>query len=280
MSGEKVIVNGVPEDEGYVSIDDRGFTLGDGLFETIPIYRGAPFLLAAHMERMRRGAEIIGLAPPVDEKKVSFAIAELVFVNRISRGVARLTVTRGLGARGYASAKAGPPTWVLTVRPYDPPEAKRRAGGYRLAIASRRVSLGDPLRSIKSIGSLDRVMAMDAATRAGADEALVLAAPDIISSAVAANIFWVNGGVLYTPSEGCAILPGVTRAAVLALAAKEGIKTVEGQFTLGDLAGAQEVFLTNSLIELTPVAGVEGVGMFVSPGPVMERLLGGYRRGQ
>jgi len=275
---EKVVVNGMATEEAQAPMDDRGFTLGDGLFETIPIYHGRPFLLTEHLARLAQGAKLIGIEPDLAEKKVAFAIAELASANHVSRGVARLTLTRGLGPRGYSSHGAGPARWYLTVRPYDPPDRKKAEGGYKLAISPNPVDSSSVLRRIKSVSALERVLAIGHAQKTGADEALSITHEGLISSLQSANLFWVKDGTLYTPGLDCAILPGVTRKAVLALAAKEGIKAVEGKFTLEHMRQAEEMFATNSLIEIMPISQLDTVAEFGGIGPVTNRLHKAYQR--
>jgi len=275
---EKVVVNGLITDEAYVSIDNRGFTLGDGLFETMSLYGGAPFMLAEHLDRLAKGAQAIGLHLPVDQKKLSFAIAELASSNKVTRGVARLTVTRGFGKRGYASVGSGPASWFLTVRKYEPPDAKRNEGGYRLVIAPIKADPSSVLRGIKSISALEKAIAMDFAVKQGFDEALSLTQQGHASSCQASNIFWVKDGRLYTPSLDCAILPGITRKAIIDLAGKTGMELAEGKYEPAQLEKAGEVFLTNSLIEVMPVASIEGLAEYPGPGQVTQKLLADYRR--
>ncbi|MDH5476958.1 MAG: aminotransferase class IV [Nitrospinota bacterium] len=275
---QKVVINGMVTDDLRVPLDDRGFTVGDGLFETIPLYGGSAFLLGAHMERMGRGADLIGLTMPVDEKKVAYAISDLARANNVSRGVARLTVTRGPGPRGYSSVGTAKAWWYLSARQYEMPEKKREEGGYKVLLSPYRVDPDNPLRGIKSVSALDRVMATDYAVKLGADEALSLTRTEHIASLQASNIFWVTGGILRTPSLDCGILAGVTRKKVIALAKKEGLETVEGKYLMSDLAGAQEAFATNSLIEIMPISSVEGGIDFGKAGPITLRLLKAYKQ--
>ncbi|MDH5636960.1 MAG: aminotransferase class IV [Nitrospinota bacterium] len=278
MTKQKVAINGMVTEDLRVPLDDRGFTVGDGLFETIPLYGGSAFLLEGHIERMRQGAELIGLAMPVDEKKVAYAISDLARANSVSRGVARLAVTRGPGPRGYSSVGTAQAWWYLSVRPYETSEKKREEGGYKVVLSPYRVDPANPLRGIKSLSALDRVMAVDYAVKRGADEALSLTHSEHIASLQAANIFWVTDGKLHTPSLECGILAGITRRKVIALAAGEGMEALEGKYLMKDLAMAQEAFATNSLIEIMPLSEVEGAVSFGKGGAVTERLLKAYRQ--
>lgn len=247
-----MIVNGETVLGGMVSADDRGFTLGDGLFETIPIHGGNPFLLDRHMARLRSSATVIKLMFPCDERLVMDGIATLCAKNSVIDGVARLTVTRGEGARGYGIKSCINPTWTLTVRKYD----FAPKNPYTLAPVSIRRCEGSVLHAIKSTSALDRIMAYDEAVEAGADEALIQTTDGHISGAAAANIFWVKDKILYTPSLDCAILPGVTREAALEIAAAAGIACVPGRYGVDVIKDADEMFITNSLIGVAPVIKV------------------------
>ena len=276
---EVVCVNGVITSDGRVSMDDRGFTLGDGLFETIPLYKGAPHMLDRHLARLRDGAAAIGLAIPFDDGKVAESIAALSGENSVTRGVARLTVTRGEGPRGYGVKGCDTPLWVLTVRPYEPiPEDKWKMG-WRLSPAKLKKDPLSVLCKLKSTSALERVITLEDAKKEGADEALALTVNGHVSSCVAANIFWVSEGTLYTPSTSCAILPGVTRSVVMELARKEGIDVEEGEYSPEALRGAEEVFTTNSLVEIMPVGQIAGIyGAGETPGPVTKLLSRKYRQ--
>ena len=271
------IINGELTDDGAVSIDDRGFTLGDGLFETIPLYNGRPYLLDRHLERLRAGAGLIGLMTPFDDREAAEGVETLARRNPADRQVARLTVTRGAGSRGYGVEGCGDPLWVLTVRPYSPfPERKYRAG-FRLAPVSVRVNPHSPVSQVKSTSALERVVMMSEASRSGADEAFALSVDGHVASCAAANIFWVAGGRLCAPSQDCGILPGVTRRRVMEIAEDLGIGVEEGKFRPGALREADEVFLTNSLVEIMPVSEVSGLFEAKTPGPVTAGLAEEYR---
>ncbi|MGK7345520.1 MAG: aminotransferase class IV [Candidatus Nitrospinota bacterium M3_3B_026] len=278
MMRDWVIVNGAASGDGRISIDDRGFTLGDGLFETIPLYGGAPYLLDRHLARLRAGAGAIRLAVPFGDEEVGAAMDELARKNGVERGAARLTVTRGVSSRrGYGIDEGSRPSWTLSVRPYEPLAVEEWEAGLVLAPVSIRKNPLSPLSGIKGASALERVLILDEAARAGASEALALTVDGFISSPAASNIFWAAGGRLYTPSIECAILPGVTRGRVMEIAREEGIETVEGRFRPEKLESAEEVFITNSLLEIAPVRAVSGLFAADGPGPLTRLLAERYR---
>jgi aminodeoxychorismate lyase len=266
------IIAGVYSDNAVVPVNDRGFTLGDGLFETVPLYGGKPFLLDRHLLRLRDSARIISLRIPFTDTDIATGVTNLAEHSGISGGVARLTVTRGTGPRGYGIADCDSPTWVLALEPYEPMSQEKWDIGFALTSVTIRKNAASPLSGIKSISALERVMILDEAKSAGADEALALSTEGHIACGSAVNLFWTRNGRLETPSLDCGILPGVTRAMTLELAGKEKLEIVEGRFPPSVLTDAQEIFVTNSLIGIVPVTRIDGREISAGPGPVTRRL--------
>ncbi|VAX15071.1 Aminodeoxychorismate lyase [hydrothermal vent metagenome] len=263
---ESVIINGEVAVNGAVSIDDRGYTLGDGLFETIPIYGGRPFMLDRHFGRMTGAAQKIGLELPLDEGRARAAIALLVERNSIETGVARLTVSRGEGGpRGYGIEGFDTPTWTLTCRPYTCLLANERDISFTLSPVSILIDPKSPLRGLKTISCMESILMLAQAKRLKADEALVFTREGHIASGAAVNIFWVKDGKLFTPSLSCGILAGVTRGIILELASQNAIESEEGMYGPETLKQADEVFVTNSLLMVVPVTTV--IGLFNKPAP-------------
>lgn len=228
-------VNGkfVPETEACVSIFDRGFLHGDGAFETMRVYRGRIFLLDQHLARLADA--LTALQIPAQPPMRSL-IRELVARNAVQDGVVRLTVTRGHDQ----------PTIIVTAQPrkFDPRPL-------RAIISAVRVHT--QLAQLKTASRLPYVLAKLQAEQAGADEALLLNESGHIAEFSAANIFIVKDGTLFTPPIKDGTLPGVTRAVVLELAKALKIPTREESLTPECLDVADEVFATNSLIEIAPV---------------------------
>jgi len=188
--------------------------------------------------------------------------------------VARLTVTRGCGPRGYGLEGCDTPLWTLTCRPYERPEF---AAGVTLAPVSIGRNPSSPLSGLKTVSALETILMLDQARRAGADEALVMTLDGIVASAAAANLFWAREGRLETPSAGCGILEGITRARALDIAREEGIDVAEGRYAPGILREASEMFVTNSLVEIVPVRRVKNFFEAAAPGPVTALLSRRYR---
>ncbi|MBF0291207.1 MAG: aminotransferase class IV family protein [Nitrospinae bacterium] len=144
--------------------------------------------------------------------------------------------------------------------------------GFALASVTVAKNASSPLSGIKSTSALERVMILDEARKTGADEALVLSTGGHIACGSAVNIFWARDGRIETPSLDNGILPGVTRAMVIELAGRANLEIVESRFRKDVLMEAQEVFVTNSLIEIVPVTTIDGRVISAGPGPLTRRL--------
>jgi branched-subunit amino acid aminotransferase/4-amino-4-deoxychorismate lyase len=237
-----------------VPIDDRGLLLGDGLFETILADRGELDAIDAHIERMVRGCAVLGLPAPEADRLRAAALAVLDERGLTGeRAAVRLTWTAGSGGRGLERPAAPQPRLLAQAAP-----APLAMGPARLATVAIRRNAASPTSRLKTLAYLDNVLARREAVAAGADEALMLNTDGEIAGAAAANLFWSVGGRLHTPALACGVLDGIMRGQVLAAAARLGVETVEARARMESLAGAEAVFLTNSLIGLRPVAAIDG----------------------
>jgi branched-chain amino acid aminotransferase len=243
-------VNGrfLPENEASVSIFDRGFLYGDGVFETMRIYSGKIFRLAQHLQRMAYGLESLRLDCAVEITQVEAIFDALLERNKLKDGVARICVTSGPTGSDRSSAER--PTLVATAQPLDP---ARTPASLRAMTATIRLDEDSVFAGVKTSNRLPYIVARTQATQAGYDEALLLNEHSHICEFSVSNIFVVKTGELWTPPLTDGPLPGVTRDVVIMLAAKLGITCYEMSFGLDALADADEVFATNSLIEVTPV---------------------------
>jgi branched-chain amino acid aminotransferase len=234
-----------------LSVDDRGLTLGDGVFETIAVKAGVALWRFEHLERMRAAAAALGLAFP--ETDIENAVDALTHRVKAAH-VLRLTLTRGVGGRGLA-APAGKPTLIGTVQPFD---ESLRFKPVTLATSSVRRNLHSPTSQLKTTSYMEQVLAAREAQAAGAEDAVMLNTAGRVACTSIGNIFMLSGTVLATPSLSEGILPGVMRAAVMALAGHAGLSVTEKRVKPGDLVEADVIFTTNSLRFLRPVAHLDG----------------------
>lgn len=225
--------------------DDRGLLLGDGLFETVLFKAGEAVLWAEHLARLVSGCAALGLPPPDLD-------ALLAQARRAAEGPARaavrLTWTAGSGGRGLVRPQTVQPRLVVTAAASPRPE-----GPAALVTSTVRRNAGSPASRLKTLSYIDSVLARREAAGAGADEALMLDTDGRLASASAANLFWIAGGRLFTPSLDGAVLGGIMRAQVLTAA--EAAEVAAGPEVLAD---AEALFLTSSLIGVRPVSSLDG----------------------
>ena len=267
-----VWVNGaiVAADEPVLTAFDRGFQLGDGIFETLRARSGRPTELAEHLARLRRSAEGLAIPLPDDiDTVVAQAIDELLAAEGLSDpdgdASVRVTVSRGsYFGRGLLPPDEHPtPTIVVQAWPVAPTPASHLEVGLHLTESSIRRDPENPLSALKTTSRADYVYARVEARAAGADDAVFLTIDGFLSEATSANLFlirWNNDGdtELATPALACAILPGTTRDWILRWAASVGLHPNEGWLTTRDLAEADEAFLSSSVAGILPVTRFAG----------------------
>lgn len=272
-----IFLNGqlVPRAEPAIHAADRGFLLGDGLFETLPSRDGRPNRLEEHLARLQAGAAVLSIPLPIATESLVQGVADTLAANGLAEGdaVLRITLTRGTGPRGLLPPADPEPTLLITAARAAPVPT----GPLTAIVSTGRRNEHSPLAQIKSLNYLDNVMARLEAAEQGADEALMMNTAGRLASASSANLFLLRNRTLLTPPPSEGVLPGITRAAVLALAETLGLKAVETPLQRDDLARADEAFLTNSLIGIRPLVKVGdrlvGDG---EPGPVTRRFQQAY----
>ena len=261
-------------DTRHLSARDRGFTLADGLFETMRVHAGTVFRLDRHLARLERGLAALGI--PVRPELRQWVLDATAPVGDDEAAV-RLTVTRGVGVAGVAPPAEVSPTVVVAVNPLPvfPPDTYEK--GLAAHVASGRRNEYAMTAGLKTLAYTDSIAALLEAQRAGAQEAIFLDVEGHCSEATASNLFiWHDGGLL-TPPVSCGALPGITRAAILELAPALGIRAAERAFGVGELVGAEEAFLTSSLRRIAPLVrvGDRTIGR-ATPGDITRRLADAY----
>lgn len=252
-----------------VSVEDRGFQFGDGVYEVIRTYRGRPFAVDEHLTRLERSAQALQLSLGPSRAQWIVLIEEGLRLSGLPEAKIYLQITRGQAPRDHPFPPSLPPTTVLTFRELHPLDVSIRQAGVR-AILLEDIRWGRC--DIKSVNLLANVLARQQAKDAGAFEAILLRDGEVTEGSVS-NVMVVRNGTIQTAPEGPRILSGVTRAKVLELAKKEGIPVAETIFRREDLLGASEVFLTGTTVEVLPVVRVDGqvIGPAV-PGPIAQLL--------
>lgn len=270
MAVERAFLNGefLPISQAKVSIEDRGFQFGDGLFEVIRRYPQGFFEIHRHMIRISRSAEKLGFSLPYGaEEMVGFA-RELAGLNSVDDGELYVQVTRGTSPRQHRFPENPRPTVVMTLRPVRPiPSGYRKNGAPAITFPDIRWGWCH----LKSINLLPNVLAKEAAFQAGVYEAFFVRDGHVTEGA-SSNIFICDGHAIITPAVNN-ILPGVTREVALELIASDGLPLSEQPISLERLLDAKEVFLTSTVSEIMPVVRVDeqsiGDGR---PGEITRRL--------
>jgi branched-chain amino acid aminotransferase len=256
-----VWVNGaiVESSAAAIMASDRGFTLGDGVFETLTVSGGCPVRLADHLRRLRASAAALSIPVPYPDGGLEQAVLDTARANDLAGAVVRVTLTRGpaLG-RGLVPADGAAPTLVVQAHPWRKP-ATGQPHGIRVALASVRRNETSPASRIKAIGGyLDALVARAEAGSAGYDDAILLNTTSHVACATTSNLCAVLRGAVLTPALECGVLDGVTRRAVREIADALGIQWTETWLTAADVLSADEVFLTNSVRTVVPVVSVGG----------------------
>jgi len=258
--------------EARIPVTDRGLAWGDGVFEVLRTANGRPFLLERHLERLNAAASAIQLEPP-DDGTITLAVSRCISEHAGDVKI-RIMVTRGDAPLGTRFHAAGPCRLIVVAEPLrlPPPEVYER--GIALLTVGRRVlpiAALDP--RIKTLAYLDRVLALEAALQAGADEAIRLDALDRVAECATANLFYITNGTLMTPPAITA-RPGVTREVVLESAHENRLSVQEHSPTLAELADADEVFVTSAVRGVMPVRSIDGASRSV--GPLTRKLIAHY----
>jgi D-alanine transaminase len=266
-------VNGrfMPLEQAMVPVEDRGYQFGDGVYEVIRTYGGIPFQLEAHMARLERSAQAIGLPVPYDLRQWRAFVTEGIRLGGYRDSKVYIQLTRGVAPRDHPFPVGGSPTTVMTVREMRPLAPSLRSTGVE-AITLEEFRWGRC--DIKSINLLPNVLARQRAKEAGAFEAIFVRDGTVTEAAVS-NVMAVKAGRVITAPECEQILAGVTRAVVLALARKEGVPVEERFLSLEELRDADEVFLTGTTVEVLAVVRVNGAPIGTGKPGEITGLLGG-----
>jgi D-alanine transaminase len=265
-------LNGVflPLEEAHVSVLDRGFLFGDGVYEVIPVYGGRLFRLAHHMKRLDNSLAGVRIANPLTHEEWEAVLNELVARNEGSDQAVYLKVTRGADKkRDHAFPDGIKPTAFAMSSPMPGArDLSKETGVTAITLPDIRWKLCN----IKAITLLPNVMLRQRAVEAGSAEAILINAGYAIEGA-ASNLFMVKNGVLITPPNSSALLPGITRDLILELAANNAIPFREADIHEDELFDADEVWLTSSTREISPVISIDdkpvGSG---TPGQLWQRM--------
>lgn len=275
---EKVYLNGefLLATEAYVSVYDGGWLHGAGLFETLRAENGRVFRLEQHLQRLQRSASV--LLSPIDRAHLPCAedFKKLLECNALLKARIRLTVTTGT-VRAGATSPARLTVCATTSDLSSYPEASFLSG-VRVSVCPYRLSPTDPMAGHKTTNYLPRLLGLREAQSTHCTEALWFTTSNLLAEGCISNVFIVRGGELATPPLDTPVLPGIARGVLIEIARDLGMKWTETPITIDELLDADEVILTNTIMQVLPVVQVEtkaiGTGRV---GAVAPELLAAYR---
>lgn len=246
----KCWVNGIEADS--IDIADRGLCYGDGLFETILVTNGTPHLYNQHIQRLGRGLDRLRFPP----ETLDLVSAELDRLDLKGDQVLKITVTRGVGPRGYAPSSGSEPSRIITLSSYAGND-QHRLTGINLRLCSQPLGINPQLAQLKHLNRLEQVLARGEWNDPDIAEGVMLDVDGYPIEGTMSNIFWVASDKICTPNVDRCGIQGVMRDHLISLLRAEGIEVDIGRYNLDDLHSAEEVFVCNSLIGIWPVVQFE-----------------------
>lgn len=273
----KVFINGqiISAEKACISVFDRSFLYGDGVFETLRTYNDNIFLLDQHIERLYISAKLIRLEIPWSKEWIKEAALKTVIENKgLNDLILRITISRGVQKGGVLPEKNIVPTIVLTTREIEDGRIK---DSWKVIISTIRRNdkrAIDPLA--KSANFLNNILAGLEGQDAGADESLMLNIDEKVTEGTVSNVFIVKEDVIITPPITDGLLRGITRDQVILLAKRGSLALIEKSIKIDDLYGADEIFLTLSSQGIVPVTEIDRNMMTV--GNITEKLISEYNK--
>ena len=269
---DKVFLNDKVIDtaDAKVSANDSGFLYGMGLFETMRCNNGKVFAVDAHMERLFNSAKELEMDNTYTKEYVKDAIGKTLEANELTDARLRLTLTGGPMGNEVPES-----TLLITATEFVPYPQEYYQKGVTVVLTDRRQNAHDSLNRHKTTNYFARLLALNEARKKKAGEALWFSTENFLAEGCISNVFVVKGGVVQTPGLDTPVLGGIMRGTVIEAAVKEKMTVEEGPLVISDLLGADEVFLTNVIMGVLPVTGVEaktiGDG---KPGEITKKLSG------
>lgn len=263
----------LPLREARISVLDRGFIFGDGIYEVVPVYYRKPFRFDHHLARFERSTREIGLANPLDRAGWRALVERLIATGADEHQFIYWQVTRGVAKRDFSFPADTPPTVFAMTSPFVRPSGAQRDEGLRaVSRADERWLRCD----VKSISLLGAVLARQSATESGADE-VVQFRDGWLTEGSSSNMWVVRDGSVIAPPRDRLILEGIRYGLVEELCAAAGVPFEVRRLRRDDVAGADELMLTSATREILPIVVLDGRPLGRGrPGPVYARLRAGY----
>jgi branched-chain amino acid aminotransferase group I len=253
---EKVFLNDklVDIDKATISVTDSGFLYGAGLFETMRSHNGVVFALTDHMDRLFTSADVLSINNPYDREYIAEAINKVLLANKLTDARLRLTLTNGPMSESEEQRKSTLLITAAKFRPYPPEYYKK---GVLVVLCPFKQNPIDPASGRKTTSYFSRMIALNLAHQKRAAEAIWFTVDNRLAEGCISNVFLVKDSELYTPPINTPVLPGVARKTVCLLARQNSIKLTEKDLSIDDLLGADEIFLTNVIMQVMPINKVE-----------------------
>lgn len=270
MNADFISVNGKIQKASTpaIAVSDQAFMFGWGVFETIRIYNSLPFMLTEHLERLRYAAEKLEIHFSGEACSLEKHVFDFIQQAELKEGVIRITLSKGVNDQSVL---------VITSRPvnYHPEEYQK---GFTMKSSAIRKNPSSPLTYLKTVNYLDNILARKEAQREGFDEALLLNTENNLCEGSMSNVFFVKSGKIFTPAAECGLLEGISRKFLMDnLIHFSGIELELGKFELMDLYSADEVFITNSVLQIMPVVRVDYIAIGDGiPGRITNSLMRAY----
>lgn len=271
--------NLLPAEKAGISIEDKGFLYGYGVFETMAVHKGYPLFLELHLERLKSSLEYFKFtAYPAAEELAGFT-RQVIEKNKIKEGYVRLVITAGDGGQGLGFP-FGPSTVLINCgEGITYPSELYQKGLSAVILQNVRRNEFSPLVSYKTLNFLENVLGKQEALSRGTEEGLFLNTAGLLAEGTVSNIFLFTKGELVTPSKSAGVLPGIIRRVVLELAVSNNIPVRERNILPEGLFSAKECFLTNSLMGIMPLVVINGRSIGNgTPGTLTGRLIELYQR--
>ena len=253
---EQVFLNDklVDIDKATISVSDSGFLYGAGLFETMRSHNGVVFALTDHLDRLFASADVLSINNPYEREYIAEAINKVLVANKLTDARLRLTLTNGPISESEEQRKS---TLLITAAKFQsyPPEYYKK--GVLVVLCPFKQNPIDPASGRKTTSYFSRMIALNLAHQKRAAEAIWFTLDNRLAEGCISNVFLVKDSVLYTPPINTPVLPGVARKTVCLLARQNSIKLTEKDLSIDDLLGADEIFLTNVIMQIMPITGVE-----------------------
>lgn len=259
-------VNGVATD--VISASDRGFSYGDGIFTTIKVTNGVCHLLPDHLMRLQRGITALAIAQ-IDFDALLTQLCDVA--KALVQGVIKVVISRGVGQRGYSSVGCDSPTVVVSTSPLPAHYQEWQQEGISLGVSTIALGLNPLTAGIKHLNRLEQVLVKQQIDDNGWTDAVVLDCQACVIETNMANLFWRCGDKVYTPNLDFSGVKGLMREQVKSALGSWSMTLVEDRFKLSSLTDADEIFITNCLMDVVPVVAIESKSYAI--GNLTKRLI-------